>query len=73
MINEVIFSIKQNKKLYEYLKYHSYWYQIIINDETSVKEMIKEMKKEYKETIEDKMIDFSKKIEMFSRLLDVLT
>ncbi len=73
MINETIFFVKQNKKLYEYLKYHSYWYKIISEDETKIKDMVKEMKKEYKETVEDKMRDFSKKIEMFSRLLEVLS
>ena len=73
MINEAIFIIKKDEKLYEYLKYHSYWYSRITYNKDLIKEMVKEMKIELKETVEDKIIDFSKKLELVSSFLDVLS
>lgn len=72
MINETIFYIKQNNKLYNYLKYHSYWYYVLTYDSSKIKEMIKEMKIEYKETSEDKIIDLQNKIETIRTFLEVL-
>ena len=34
--------------------------------------MIKEMKKEYKETAEDKLIDLNKKIKYLNNIIDLL-
>ena len=34
--------------------------------------MIKEMKKEYKETVEDKLIDLNKKIKYLINIIDLL-
>ena len=73
MINEVVFKIKQDKMLYEYLKYHSYWYKIITRDESKVKDMIKEMKIELKQTPEDKIIELNKKIELLGSFIELLS
>lgn len=73
MINEIIFKIKQDKKLYSYLLYHSYWYYILTYNPEKVKDMIQEMKVEYKETSIDKIKDLSNKIQMVSSLLEVLS
>ena len=73
MINDIIYKVKQDRKLYEYLKYHSYWYSILTYDPNSIKQMINEMKKELRDTVEDKIEDFTKKIEMISSLLEVLS
>ena len=73
MINNIIFFIKQDYKLYNYLKYHSYLYEILYYNEDKIKDMIKEMKHEYKETIEDKLIDFKKKIEFLSSVIDLVS
>ncbi len=72
MINEIIFKIKQDKKLYNYLKYHSYWYNKLTYNPEKIKDMIKEMKKEYKETAEDKLIDLNKKIKYLNNIIDLL-
>lgn len=73
MINEVILRIKQDKKLYNYLKYHSYWYYIVSYDQEKIKNMINEMKIELKETTEDKIIKFNKNIIMLKEMIDLLT
>ena len=73
MINETIFKIKQNRMLYHYLKYHSYWYKRIFRDPTSVDQMINEMKEEYKLTPQDKIETICKKMNMVSSLLEVFS
>lgn len=73
MINDIILFIKQDKKLYNYLKYHSYWYKILIYDNSKIKELINEMKINNKETTKDKIEDLNKKIQMISSLLEVLS
>lgn len=65
--------IKKDRMLYEYLKYHSYWYKEIKDNKDRVKEMILEMKKELKMTSEDKLINLSKKIEMMKAFLEVIS
>ena len=73
MINDLIFRIKQDKKLYSYLKYHSYWYEILTLNPEYFKDMIKEMKIELKETVEDKIDKITHNIEMISSLLEVIS
>ena len=73
MINEIIFRIKQDKKLYEFLKYHSYWYKILTYHPEKIKDMIKEMKREYKETFEDKLTDLNSKMKYLNTLIDLLS
>ena len=73
MINDIIFRIKQDKKLYEYLKYHSYWYKILTYTPEKIKDFIKEMKKELRETTEDKLADLNNKIKYIGSLIDLLS
>ena len=73
MINDVILRIKQDQKMYNYLKYHSYWYEILTYNPELINDFIREMKKELKETIEDKFIKLSNNIELISSLLDVIS
>ena len=72
MINDVIFEIKNNKKLYNYLKYHSYWYYVLSFNPSRIKDMIKEMKEELNETVEDKIEDLSKKITFIGNIIDII-
>ncbi len=72
MINDIFFKIKQNPLLYEYLKYHSYWYNKLIENESYIYEMIDEMKKELKITSIDKLNDLSNKIELISSFLSII-
>lgn len=73
MINETILKIKQEPMLYTYLKYHSYWYKELYFDEYKIKDMIEEMKEEYKLTAKDKISDLSDKLSLLSSLLEVLS
>lgn len=72
MIDETILRVKQDRNLYTYLKYHSYWYKILKRDKTKLKDMVYEMKKELKIRSEDKLSDLTNKIQMVSSLLEVL-
>ncbi len=71
MINETIFQIRQNPLMYQYLKYHSYWYKILLRDKTMLRQMINEMKEEYKMTTKDKIESIGKKVHMIRSLLEV--
>ena len=70
---DTMLKIKGDSLLYSYLKYHSYWYIEILLDENKLEEMIKEMKKELKLTPEDKLEDLSKKLELFSSIMGILS
>lgn len=72
MINKSMLKIRQDKLLNEYLKYHSYWYEEIILDDTKIDLMIKEMKKELKINPEDKIENIKDKLELFSSIIEVL-
>jgi len=71
MIN-VIFYIKNDQVLYNYLKYHSYWYKILIRNPNLLDKMIEEMKIEYKLTMKDKIEDLGERIGLINSLLSVL-
>lgn len=73
MINEIMFRIKQNNNLYTYLKYHSNWYLPLSRNMASVNNMVNEMKREYRLTSGDKIEDLTKKLEMVSSILQVLS
>lgn len=72
MINNIIVYIKQDPKLYEYLKYHSYWIEIITYDESRIKDMFKEMKVELKDTVEDKLYVLNNRIKLFNEILELM-
>lgn len=69
---DTLYKIKQNPNLYQYLKYHSYWYKILNRDPSLIKEMEEEMKKEFKLTPTDRINAFGEKIELFRTFLDIL-
>ena len=69
---DTLYKIKQNPNLYQYLKYHSYWYKILNRNPRWIKEMEEEMKKEFKLTPADRINSFGQKIEMFRTFLDIL-
>ena len=72
MINEVIIQIKKNPMLYHYLKYHSYWYKILLRNPLLLNDLINDMKEDYKLTTKDKIESISQKMQMVSSLLEVL-
>ncbi len=64
--------IRNNPPLYQYLKYHSYWYKAINRDSKLLKELEQDMKKEYKLTPEDKINRLNEKMNFISSFLEVL-
>ena len=72
MIDDMFFKIKQDPLLYEYLKYHSYWYRKILNKEIFLNNMVDEMKKELKIRGIDKLSDLSNKIDLISSFLSII-
>lgn len=68
----LIYTLKSNPLLYNYLKYNSYWYKELIRNPSSIKQLEAEMKKEYKLTTEDKINKLNDRISMIASFLDVL-
>ena len=73
MINDFMFMVKNDPVINRYLKLHSHWYEELILDNNKFDIMIQEMKKELKINPEDKLEDLTKKIELFSSILNVLS
>ncbi len=72
MINEVIFKIKQDKNLYTFLKYNSYWYEILSMNSNRYKEFIKDFKEKNNLTLSAKINNLSNKISSLSSLFEVI-
>ena len=73
MINDIVARVRQDSKLYNYLKYHSYWYKILTNNPEKLKDMIKEMRVELKETFEDKLSDINNKMKYIGTIIELLS
>lgn len=72
MTNDILFMIKQDKMLYDFLKYHSYYYKRIYRDDPYVlKEIIEKMKEENHITMKDKLEDINGKITMVRNILEI--
>ena len=68
----VLFMIRNNPNLYNYLKYNSYWYKELIRNPNIVKYMSEEMKKEYKLTPSDKLKKVSDNINMIKAFMEIV-
>ena len=73
MINNTLFFIKSDKMLYDFLKYHSYYYKRIYRGEDILNDFIKDVKEEYKLTYKDKIEDISNKITMVRNVLEIFS
>ena len=71
MINSAIMSIKNNPMLYMYLKYHSYWYKELLRNPSAIREMIEEMKREYKMTTKDRLENLTERINLVNNMLEI--
>ena len=72
MNKELLIKIKSDPNLYNYLKYHSYWYKDLKRKPERFNEFVYEMKKEYKLTVSDKISDVGDKISFIRSFLDML-
>ena len=69
---DILFKIRSDKNLDSYIKYHSYWYKILIREPERIIELEEEMKTEYKLTTGDKIERFGNKLEMINSFINIL-
>ena len=72
MINEVIFKIKQDRNFYTFLKYNSYWYEILSMNPNRYKDFIKDFKEKNNLTLSAKINNLSNKISFLMSLFEVI-
>ncbi len=72
MTLDTVHFLRSSPPLYHYLKYHSYWYKELNRNPRLIKDLEREMKKEYKLTMEDKISKINDKISFISSFLEVL-
>lgn len=64
--------VRSNPYLYKYLRENSYWYKYLNRNPNSIIQMEREMKEKYHLTLDKKIEDLSKKVNMISSILDVI-
>lgn len=65
----LLMKIKENKKEYEFLKTHSYWYKYLNRSEIYYDEFIKELKKNKREETIQKVNSTVENIELLSNII----
>ena len=68
---DIVYKIRMDKNLDNYIKYHSYWYKELLRNPEKIKDMEEEMKKEYKLTTSDKIEQFGNKLQMIRTFMDI--
>ena len=69
---DILYKIKNNKKHYDYLRTHSYWYKYLNRSEIYYKDFINDMKDKYKLKPTDRINKMMDNINMIASFLDVL-
>lgn len=69
---DIIYKIKINKKHYNYLRTHSYWYKYLNRDSNNYKNFINEYKKYSREVTTNKVSDTINNIDMMTNILKVI-
>lgn len=72
MRTDILLRIRGNPNLYNYIKYHSYWYKELIRNPNSISIIENEMKKEYKLTAGDRLNRINERVKMIRTFLEVL-
>lgn len=67
-----MYKIKSNKKHYDYLRTHSYWYKYLNRDSNNYKFFINEYKKYNRETTTNKVSDTINNIDMMTNVLKII-
>ena len=68
---DILFKIRTDKNLDNYIKYHSYWYRELSRNPERIIDMENDMKKEYKLTTADKIEQFGNKLKVIRTFMDV--
>lgn len=69
---DLLYKIKNEKKHYDYLRTHSYWYKYLNRDSNNYKIFINEYKKYNREMTTNKVNDTINNIDMVTNILKVL-
>lgn len=69
---DLMYKIKSNKKHYDFLRTHSYWYKYLNRDSNNYKYFISEYKKYSREVTTNKVNDTINNIDMMTNILNVL-
>ena len=69
---DTIVKLKNNNLLQRYIREHSYYYKILNRNPEFIKNMENDMKKEYKLTVEDKINDFSEKLNLVNTFINMM-
>lgn len=65
-------ALRENAKLYNYLKQNSYYFKQFNRDTIDIKQFMQEMKIKYKERTSDKLNSAVENIELITSVLNVL-
>ena len=69
---DIMYKIKSNKKHYDFLRTHSYWYKYLNRDSSYYKDFINEYKKYNREVTTNKVNDTINNIDLATNILKVL-
>jgi len=69
---DIIYKIKNNKKHYDFLRTHSYWYKYLNRDSNNYKLFLAEYKKYNREVTTNKVNDTINNLDMMTDILKVL-
>ena len=69
---DIMYKIKNNKKHYDFLRTHSYWYKYLNRDSLYYKDFINEYKKYNRNITTNKVNDTINNIDMATNILKVL-
>lgn len=69
---DILYKIKSNKKHYDYLRSHSYWYKYLNRDSNNYKLFLNEYKKYSRQMTTNKVSDTINNIDMFTNILKVI-
>lgn len=69
---DVVFTIRNNSNIYKYLRENSYWYKYLNRNPYSIKDLEQEMKTKYKLTTQDKVESLANRLDMISKVIEVL-
>ena len=68
----IIYKIKENKKQYDYLRTHSYWYKLLNRDPKNYKEFLLSFKKYDRSVKTNKINDTINNIDTLTNILKVM-
>ena len=68
----LIYKIKQDKKQYDFLRSHSYWYKYLNRDPKYYKDFLNTYKKYNREVTTNKVNDTINNIDMLTNILKVI-